>query len=191
MRILIIQGHPDAAGERFNAAIAEAYARGAQAAGHEVRRLSVAALDFPLLRSRADWEQGEAPPDIRRAQDDLRWAEHLLLVFPLWLGDMPALLKGFLEQALRPGFAVDAGRSPLRQPLRGRSARLIVTMGMPGLLYRLWYGAPAVKGLRRNILQFCGIRPVRTTLFGLVEMNARGRRERFLARVERWGARGR
>lgn len=191
MRILIIQGHPDAAEGRFDAAIAEAYARGALAAGHEVRRITVAALEFPLLRSRAEWEQGEAPADIRRAQDDLRWAEHLLLVFPLWLGDMPALLKGFLEQALRPGFAVASERSPLRQPLRGRSARVVVTMGMPALMYRFWYGAHALKSLRRNILQFCGIRPVRTSLFGLVEMNARGRRERFLARVERWGRQGR
>lgn len=188
MRILIIQGHPDDAGGRFDAAIAEAYAAGAAAAGHDVRRLAVSALEFPLLRRRSDWEQGAVPPDIAHAQDDLRWAEHLLLVFPLWLGDMPALLKGFLEQVLRPGFAVP-GRED-RAPLRGRSARIIVTMGMPALMYRLWYGAHAVKSLRRNILQFCGIRPVRTALFGLVEMNVTGRRERFLARVERWGRRG-
>lgn len=188
MRILIIQGHPAAAGgERFDEAIAAAYARGASAAGHEVRCITVAALDFPLLRSSHDWEHGEVPADIRLAQQDLLWAEHLLIVFPLWLGDMPALLKGFLEQALRPGFAVAADRSPLKAPLKGRSAHILVTMGMPALLYRLWYGAHAVKSLRRNILHFCGIKPVRTSYFGLVEMNKGDRRERFLAQLERWG----
>ncbi len=188
MRILIIQGHPAAAeGQRFDEAIAAAYARGATATGHEVRCITVAALEFPLLRSSADWEHGEVPADIRLAQADLLWAEHVVLVFPLWLGDMPALLKGFLEQILRPGFAVAEDRSPLKQPLKGRSAHIIVTMGMPALFYRLFYGAHAVKSLRRNILHFCGIKPVRTSYFGMVEGNSGQRRERFLRQLESWG----
>lgn len=187
MRILIIQGHPGSDGQRFGDALAAAYERGARAGGHEVRRLSVATLDFPLVRSGEDWEHGTLPPDIARAQEDLRWAGHVVLLFPLWLGDMPALLKAFLEQVLRPGFAVAEDRSPLHRPLRGRSARVIVTMGMPALVYRLWYGAHAVKSLRRNILQFCGIKPVRIGYFGMVATRDSARRERFLATVEHWG----
>lgn len=187
MRILIIQGHPGSDGQRFGDALADAYEKGARAGGHEVRRLAIAALDFPLLRSSDDWEHGTLPPDIARAQEDLRWAGHVVLLFPLWLGDMPALLKGFLEQVLRPGFAVAEDRSPLHQPLKGRRARVIVTMGMPALFYRLWYGAHAVKSLRRNILHFCGIKPVRIGYFGLVAEKGSARRERFLAAVEQWG----
>ena len=61
-RILIIQGHPDPAGRHFGHALADAYAEGAMAAGHEVRRIEVALLDFPLLRSQADWLKGAVPP---------------------------------------------------------------------------------------------------------------------------------
>lgn len=190
MRILVIQGHPTGDGRRFDDAIAEAYAGGAAEGGHEVRRLTVAALEFPLLRSSEEWERGEVPADIARAQEDLRWAEHVVIVFPLWLGDMPALLKGFLEQTLRPGFAVAADRSPLKQPLKGRSAHVIVTMGMPALFYRLFYGAHAVKSLRRNILHFCGIKPVRVTYFGMVAAKNPAPREKFLARLAHWGRRG-
>jgi putative NADPH-quinone reductase len=149
--------------------------------------LRVAALDFPLLRSSEDWHHGEPVPDIRRAQEDVRWAELVVIVFPLWLGDMPALLKGFLEQVLRPGFALPAdGSMKGPRPLAGRRAHVIVTMGMPAPVYRFWFGAHAVRGLRRNVLAFCGMRPVRTTCFGAVESGG-GRRERFLARVQQWG----
>lgn len=48
------------------------------------------------------------------AQDGIGWAEHIVFFFPLWLGDMPASLKGFLEQVARPGFAIlrEKGGSP-------------------------------------------------------------------------------
>lgn len=169
--VLVIQGHPDAATPRLCHALADAYAEGARAAGHDVRRLDVAALDFPLLRSQHDWEHGELPPGLRQAQEDIRWAQHLVLVFPLWLGDMPALLKGFLEQAMRPGFAFAYGEdraSFAKKGLTGRSARVVVTMGMPALAYRWYFRAHSVKSLERNILGFVGIAPVHETLVGMV-----------------------
>ena len=103
--ILIVQGHPDTGGRHLCHALADAYAEGAQDAGHTVRILAVAHQDFPLLSSQQDWEHGAVPPSLVPAQEDIRWAEHIVIVFPLWLGDMPAVLKGFLEQVLRPGFA--------------------------------------------------------------------------------------
>ena len=113
----------------------------------------------------------------------------LVILFPLWLGDMPALLKGFLERILQPGFAMEktAGPAGFRPLLGGRSARIVVTMGMPAPVYRWWFGAHAVKLLRRNILQFVGIRPVRTTLLGGVEAGAPDRRRRWLDAMERLG----
>jgi putative NADPH-quinone reductase len=79
---------------------------------------------------------------------------------------MPALLKAFLEQTLRPGFAFRDGAGPGGGLLKGRSARLVVTMGMPALFFRLWYLAASVMVMRRNILHFVGVRPVRATLIG-------------------------
>lgn len=102
-------------------------------------------------------------------------------MFPLWLGDVPALLKAFFEQALRPGFAIGkaAPGRLWKKLLKGRSARVIVTMGMPAFFYRLYYRAHGVKSLKRNILEFCGISPVRASLIGTVE--SEGARE-LLAR---------
>ena len=188
-RIVIIQGHPDPAGDRFGHALADAYAAGAEAAGHAVDRIDVARLEFPLVRTKQDWLKGEPPAVIADAQQRVAAADHLVIVFPLWLGTMPALLKGFLEQVLRQSFAFQAGGG-WKPALRGRSARVVITMGMPALAYRWFFGAHSLKTLRRNILQFCGIRPVHATLVGGVEGSSRAR-DKALARVERLGRAGR
>jgi putative NADPH-quinone reductase len=101
---------------------------------------------------------------------------------------MPALLKGFFEQTLRPGFAfgkAQAGRMPPKL-LKGRSARIVVTMGMPAFFYRIFYRAHSVKSLRRNILEFVGIGPVRTTVIGMVEGKAKAR-EDWLRAMQDYG----
>lgn len=169
--ILVLQGHPDPAGGHLCHALAQAYADGAREAGHRVTILDVAGLEFPLLRSQADWQHGELPASLRPAQHAIGQATHLVLCFPLWLGDMPALMKGFLEQVARPGFAFKAdATNPFKaKALVGRSARVVVTMGMPALVYRFYFRAHSVRSLERNILGFVGIAPVRETLVGGVD----------------------
>lgn len=168
-RIVIIDGHPDPDPGRFVHALADSYARGAAAGGHEVRRIEIATLELPLLRSRREWEE-EPPPQVKELQDSIAWASHLLILYPLWLGDMPALLKEFFEQVLRPGFAIAEGTKPRGHGLlHGRSAELVVTMGMPALFYRFFYGSHSVKALERNILKLSGIGPVRHVLIGSVD----------------------
>jgi putative NADPH-quinone reductase len=191
-KITIIQGHPDASVDRFCHALASAYADGARDAHHEVRIIEVASLDFPLLRTRADFEHGTPPPAIAEAQRTIAWAEHVVIIFPLWLGDVPALLKGFLEQVLRPGFAFRYREKGLPEKLlRGRSARLVVTMGMPGFFYELFFRAHSVKSLERNILGFVGFGPVRRTIMGMVESEDRKRNVEWLARVHELGMQAR
>ncbi len=186
-RILIIQGHPDPKGGHFGHALADAYARAAATAGHAVERLEVAQLDFSMLRDQADW-QGPPPAALESAQAMIAWADHIVLFFPLWLGTMPALLKGFLEQVLRPGFALiyEGHRFPQRG-LTGKSARVVVTMGMPAFWYKWFFRAHGVRGLERSILGFCGVRPVRETLIGLVESKDGRARERWLGKMGEFG----
>ena len=170
-RLLILQGHPDPNAAHLLHALADSYADAASAAGHEVRTVRIADIDFPLLRTQAEWEHGELPASLRQAQDSIGWCEHMVLFFPLWLGDMPALVKGFLEQVARPGFAFgrEEGASPFSaKALKGRSARVVVTMGMPALVYRWYFRAHSVKSLERNVLGFVGIAPVHETLIGMV-----------------------
>ena len=167
--ILMIQGHPDVSQDHLCHTLADAYASAATSSGHMVRYSVVAQLDFPLLRNPREWEHSEAPAGLRQAQQNILWAQHLVLVYPLWLGDMPALLKGFLEQVARPGFAFARDRlTPLaKKPLAGRSARIVVTMGKPAPVYRWYFRAHSVKSLKRNIVRFVGIVPVHETLIGL------------------------
>jgi len=191
-RILLIQGHPDASHPHLCHALAEAYAAGACEAGHLVRNINVARLDFPLLRSQQEWEDGALPAGLQQAQEDIRWAEHIVLFFPLWLGDMPAMLKGFLEQIARPGFAFKREGSKASfgsKGLTGRSARVVVTMGMPAVVYRWYFRAHSIKSLERNILGFVGIKPVHETLIGMVaNLDAEGSKQ-WLKKLRQMGAR--
>lgn len=188
--ILILNGHPDAASTGLCHALASAYEDGARSAGHVVRRLDVAKLDFGLLHSQAAFEKDAPPPAIMAAQESIRWSNHLVVIFPLWLGDMPAVLKAFFEQALRPGFAFTYRPSgfPI-QHLAGRSARIIVTMGMPALVYRWYFRAHGLKNLKRNVLKFVGFAPVRDTLVGRVGTRSRAAIARALEQVKRLGQR--
>ena len=186
-RITIIQGHPDASGGRYCHALAAAYEGGALSAGHEVRTIDVATLDFEILRSKNDYERGAPPASIRAAQEAIAWAAHVVFVFPLWAGMPPALLKAFIEQAFRPGFAFTSGATgrPLRL-LKGRTARIVVTMGMPAFAYRWLFGAHGVKALRSS-LWICGIAPARATLIGNVEGRDATARTRWLTRMHALG----
>ncbi len=188
-RIAIIVGHPDPDPERFNHALAKAYLDGAREAKRECRILTLAEMDFPFLRTRKEWEEGEVPAAAREGQDAISWAEHVMVLYPLWLGDVPALLKAYLEQVMRPGFAVGSGSGMSKRLLEGRSARIVVTMGMPALFYRLYFGAHSVASFKRNILGLTGIHPVYTSLIGGVEGDAAERRA-WLRRMRDFGRDG-
>jgi putative NADPH-quinone reductase len=187
-RILVIDGHPDPNPGRLVHALSRAYAEAALGAGHEVRRIDIGSLEFPLLRSEDEYRNRPAPAAAVRAQDDIAWAQHVTLLFPLWLGGVPALLKAFLEQVLRPGFAADdsGGGMPVRR-LKGRSIRIVVTMGMPALAYQLWFGAHGVKSLKSGILSLCGFGPIRQTLFGRVADASQAKREEWKAAMATLG----
>ena len=191
-RILIIQGHPDPAAGHFGQALVDAYRAGAEAAGHSVDEVHLADLDYPMLRSEKEWTQGEVPESLKPVQSQILSADHLVFVFPLWLGTLPARMKAFLEQVLRPGFAfgADAREGIGERHLKGKSARVIITMGMPGPVYRWFFAAHGYRNFKRNILQFCGIRPVRRCFVGGVAGPNDAGRRRWLARVEAIGRKG-
>jgi putative NADPH-quinone reductase len=190
-RILVIDAHPDPTPARLVHSLALQYASAATAAGHRVEVVKLAELEFPWLRSAAEFA-APPPDDIAQQQQKLRAADHLVIVYPLWLGSMPALLKAWLEQVMRPGFAFAAarGKGLPAKLLGGKSAHIVVTMGMPSLFYRLYYRAHSVRSLARNILAFVGFKPVRISLIGNVEGSAAAR-ERAIARLRECARRAR
>lgn len=190
-RIVIIDGHPDPDRARYVHALADAYAAGAEADAHVVRRIDIATLDFPILRSAAQWRDNAPTDAIHNAQKDILWADHVVILYPLWLGDIPALLKGFLEQVMRPGFAIAEGQAgPSAKLLAGRTARIVVTMGMPAPYYRFVFRAHSLKSLDRNLLRFTGLHSVRYSIIGSVEKNAK-HRAKWLRAVSQLGHEGR
>lgn len=192
-RITLIEGHPDPGGSHFGTALADAYAKAAAEAGHRIQRIKVGELDFPLLRNKENWDEGEVPPTLREAQKQIADAEHLVILYPLWMGSMPALLKAFFEQVLRPGFAISraAPDAMWKALLKGRSARIVVTMGMPAFFYRWFFRAHSLKALERNMLALCGIGPIRASVVGSVETKDPRVRERWLAKLAALGRQGR
>lgn len=187
-RILILDGHPDPDPGRYCHALASAYAQGAAASGHEVHRRGVCEMDFPVLATRHDWETEAPSPAVLAFQDELAWAEHVVIIYPLWLGGMPARLKALFEQAFRPAFAFGGKAvAPGRGRLKGRSVRIIVTMGMPALIFRIIFFAHSLQALKHSILGLVGFGPIRDTVLGGIE--TRKDRDRLLNQVEDMGGR--
>ncbi len=189
-RILVINGHPDPAPTHLCAALADAYVRGASEAGHEVAQLDVGALDFPLVRSLEDYKSSVIVPDMQRAQDLIKHAQHLVFVFPIWFGSPPALLKGFLEQLLRTGYSLSSPQAAMSSILTGKSARLIVPMGMPTSLFRFVLGGHGLAGLEKGLFLVTGVSPVRRTLLGGSVEADPAKRAKWLQQAEALGRQG-
>ena len=190
-KILLILAHP--AHASFCGALARAYLEGANKSGAEVRELVLADLRFDPVLVANPADPLPLEPDLVRAQDDIRWAEHLVFVYPIMWGTIPALLKGFIERTFLPGFAVNFRQnSPLWDKLlKGRSARLIVTMNTPSLIYRLAFGKPGHNTMKKAILKFCGIKPVHITEMASVQRSSKEKRERWIAIARELGAKQR
>ena len=188
-KILVVLAHPQS--KSYCAALGQAYIDGARSAGAEVRQINLADLHFNPISVGTQDKPAELEADLRKAQEDIRWAEHLVFIYPILWGTLPALLKGFIERVLTPGFAVNFHKdSPLWDKLlKGRSARLIVTLNTPPLLYRLLFRRAGHITMKRSILEFCGIAPVRITDVGPMRNASAQKREKWIREVNALGAR--
>ncbi|WP_028345540.1 NAD(P)H-dependent oxidoreductase [Bradyrhizobium murdochi] len=190
-KITVIQGHPDSSRRHLCHALADAYADAATQAGHVITSVEIAGLDFPWLRTVEEFNSGVVPPPLKPAADAIAASDHIVLIFPLWLGTAPALVKAFLEQIIRPGVAFSYEKKGVKKLLAGRSAHLVVTMGMPAWLYRIFFCSHGIRGLRRNIFEFVGFSPVRVTMFGMIESASAARKSSWLKNMRKLGANAR
>lgn len=188
-QITVILGHPDATS--FCGAIADHYVASARAAGHEVRLFRLGEIAFdPVLRHGYTQRQ-TLEPGLEAVRDAIDWAQHLVFVYPIWWGAMPAILKGMFDRLFLPGFAFKyrEGSSWWDRLLSGRSAHAITTMDTPPWYFRLVYTMPGHHQMRKTILEFCGIEPVRITSFGPVRHASAAKRAQWLLTVERHAVR--
>jgi putative NADPH-quinone reductase len=186
-QIMVVVGHP--VNNTFCEALGKAYRDASTQAGHETNLFVLSGMDFDPVLHAGNRQAQPLEPDLGAAYDALKACDHLVIIFPLWCGDMPALLKGFIERILQPDLIAREGSESAWNWLifEKKSARIIVTMGMPAWVYRWFYRGHAVKLLTRNILNFIGIKPVRHTLFGMVAEVRPAVREQWVARVEELG----
>lgn len=186
-KVLVILGHPS--NTSLSAGLAQAYTEGARERGHEVRTLRLADLGFDPVLHGSDTHQQPLESDLRDAQAALQWAQHTVWVFPVWWGGIPAQLKGFLDRTLTPGFAYKfhKGSSFPERLLQGRTADLLVPMDTPPWYYRWVYRMPAIHQMRKTTLEFCGIRPARTRMWGPVIHSTQAQRLQWLAEARHLG----
>ena len=191
-KILIINGHPNV--NSYCHSLVKAYATGATKAGHQVVILNLIELKFDLNfnGSYTNLIGQSLEADLVFAQEKIKWAEHLVIVHPVWWGSVPALLKGFLDRVLLPGFAFKYRKdSPLWDKLlKGKTANIIYTSDTPNFIYKWFYRAPALTMLGDRTLGFCGIKTVKINAIAPIRKSNKSFRENWLTKIEIQGSKG-
>ncbi|MBG4795873.1 NAD(P)H-dependent oxidoreductase [Pseudomonas aeruginosa] len=188
-RILLIVGSPKR--KSFCHLLAECYAQGARSKDHVVRELKLGELAFdPILHE--GYEQSQVlEPDLLEAQRQIHWAEHLVFVYPVWWGGLPALLQGFFDRVLQPGVAFryrGTQDKDWEQLLGGRSADLLVCHDQPLSRLRVLKGPPAHRQMVRSVLGACGIATRRLEEFAPMRSSSEEQRQGWLRRAEQLGS---
>ena len=186
-KILIINGHPDP--ESFNLALANAYKKGALAGGAEVKEISIRDLQFNPNLQFGYRKRTELEPDLIKAQEKITWSEHIVWIYPVWWGSIPAIMKGFLDRVLLPGFAFKKREGSLLwdKLLTGRTSRIICTLDQPAWFYKLINRAPSHTSMKRLTLKFIGIKKVKISAIGPLRLSKPEFREKWLMKVEGLG----
>ncbi len=186
-KILIINGHPDKESLCFT--LANAYKKGAISTEAECKLVNLVDLKFDLSLHYGYKQRTELEPDLLQIQQDILEANHLVFVYPTWWGTYPALLKGFIDRVFLPKFAFKYRENSLLwdKLLKGRTARLIVTMDTPKWYYSLVYKNPGHNSMKKGILAFCGINPVKITSFGPVKSSTESKRLEWINKIEKLG----
>ncbi|MEL7223084.1 MAG: NAD(P)H-dependent oxidoreductase, partial [Bacteroidota bacterium] len=133
----------------------------------------------------------ELEPDLLEAQEKLKWADHLVWVYPVWWGSVPAIMKGFLDRVLLPGFAFQKREGSVwwDKYFTGKTAHLITTMDQPTWYYRLVYKSPSHYAMKKLTMNFIGVKSVKITAIGPIRLSTVAFREKWLGKIQRLGER--
>ncbi|KAF0128789.1 MAG: NAD(P)H dehydrogenase (quinone) [Bacteroidetes bacterium] len=185
--VLIIHGHP--VHDTFVDKLTLEYIRGAESSGADVKELVLNELKFDINFREGYRGNQELEDDLKIAQELIQWADHLVFFYPNWWATYPALLKGFIDRTFLPGFAFKYRKNnPVPEKLlKGKTARLVVTMDSQVWYYYLVQRAPGHHSMRNGILHFCGIRPVYISSLGPMRSSSESRRAKWLKKMFQLG----
>lgn len=102
-KILIINGHPDK--KSFCYAIHNSYKKGVLNSNAILKEINISDLKFNLNLEFGYRKRTSLEADLLDAQEKIKWANHIVWIYPVWWGSYPAILKGFIDRVFLPGFA--------------------------------------------------------------------------------------
>ncbi len=189
--VLVFVGHPDT--DSSVGMLASEYVDGARAGGHVVRRMNIGEMEFnPILR-KGYKEIQELEKDLIQAQENFKWADHIVILYPNWWCSMPAVLKGMFDRMWLPGFAFNFKKdkngkrtSKLIRLFKNKSARVVVTTGSHPIMIRFHFG-DFTNEIIRGILGFSGISPVKLNVFGPIEKASEAKKDKWRSKMYHLG----
>ena len=185
--IFIWVAHPQH--ESLCNAIADAYETGAGSAGATVRRQNLSQMSFDQDIDGADQSPPPLEADLLQWQENITWADHLLIVHPYWWGAMPAKAKAVLDRGLTPGFAYKYHAKGMGwdKLLKGRTADAIITADTPPLIDTFLYRKPGRRVIKNQVLEFCGIKTRNVLMFGSVKLAGDAKKSGWLHKAQTLG----
>jgi NAD(P)H dehydrogenase (quinone) len=186
-KILVINGHPNK--DSFNYGLSEAYKRGAEKSGNEIREIFIGELEFNSNLQFGYQKRTELEPDLLDSWDKIKWADHLVWIHPVWWGGLPAIMKGFIDRLFLPGFTFQYRENSVwwDKLLSGKTGHIITTLDQPSWYYWIAFGRPSVNQLKKSTLEFCGVKPVRVTYIGPIKNTEISKRKKWLEKIENLG----
>ncbi|MFC3801383.1 NAD(P)H-dependent oxidoreductase [Cohnella sp. GCM10012308] len=189
MKLMVIYVHPNH--RSLNYAFLQEIVRGSEenAAIEEVEVLDLYAEGFdPVLVFNEEKRRRDmhADPELARYREQIKRADKLVFVYPIWWGRPPAMLLGFIDRMFASGFAYkDNGKMLPEGLLKGKTAVCVSTMKGPAGYTLLWLYNAHRTLMRKALLRYVGFGKVKFFEFGSME-SPRGKHKEKLAKVYRY-----
>lgn len=186
--IFILLGHPDK--DTLTGSFADIYAEEAKKAGHNVRLMYIQDMDFDPVLHKGYKEIQELEPDLITVQENMKWADHFVIVYPNWWCSMPAILKGMFDRMFLPGFAFRfrKDRPGWDQLMKGKTARVMILANTHPWLIHFLFG-DFTNELSRGILGFAGYK-TKVSTFGPSEKAPEEKIENWKKKIARFASHG-
>ena len=165
MNVLIIYAHPNPLS--FNQSILKVINSAFKNKGATVHLKDLYAERFDPVLDEAQLSlqnEGKLPDDIKREQELVTWADTIVVIYPLWWFDRPAILKGWFDRVFTNGFAFNFDENGVQGLLKGKRGIVVVTAGGT----KEDFGKDAdklTKSTTEGTLAFCGITDIVDRVF--------------------------
>ena len=195
MKTLIIYNHPHEGS--FCSAIRDAVISGLDVGGHEYKVIDLDKDGFdPVMREKdlSAFVQASRNPGkeiegldtlVEVYVNKMRWAERIVMIFPIWWMTMPAMTKGFIDKVIFPGVAYKMAGSRLQSTLNNlKQVVIITTMNTPADVYRDEFNNSLEGSLIKGTFNKIGIHDIKWISLNMVSQSGDEKRWIWLDEIE-------